>query len=77
MPLTKEDLLIMDLASLLRKIDFPKKTINILKKKGYKDIKEKRHFSGLHVIKVQQGTIDKTIVETGVDPRREGKALIK
>ena len=61
----------------LEKNRFSEKTINILKKKGYKDIKEKRHFSGLHVIKVQQGTIDKTIVETGVDPRREGKALIK
>ena len=61
----------------LEKNRFSEKTINMLKKKGYKNIKEKRHFSGIHVIKVKQAAIDKKIFETGVDPRREGKALIK
>ena len=33
-------------------------------------------FSGIHVIKVKKDKIQ-TYIETGVDPRREGMALIE
>tara|TARA_B100000035_G_scaffold298660_1_gene292639 strand:+ start:4334 stop:6070 length:1737 start_codon:yes stop_codon:yes gene_type:complete len=60
----------------LEKGKFPLEVINRLKKIGHYDLKERRLFSGIHVIKIKKDKI-KNHIETGVDPRREGMALIE
>ena len=60
----------------LEKGKFSEEMIGKLKKIGHYDLKERRLFSGLHVIKLTKNKLE-TIIETGVDPRREGMALIE
>ena len=60
----------------LEKDKFSIEVIDRLKKIGHYDLKEKKLFSGIHVIKVTKDKIQ-TYIETGVDPRREGMALIE
>ena len=60
----------------LEKGKFPMEIIDRLKKIGHYDLKERRIFSGIHVIKIKKDEIQ-TYIETGVDPRREGMALIE
>ena len=60
----------------LEKGKFPMEIIDRLKKIGHYDLKERKLFSGIHVIKVTKDKIQ-TYIETGVDPRREGMALIE
>ncbi len=60
----------------LEKNKFPIEVINKLKKLGHHELRERRVFSGIHVIKLRKDKI-KTYIETGVDPRREGMALIE
>ena len=60
----------------LEKDKFSIEVIDRLKKIGHYDLKERRLFSGIHVIKVKKDKLQ-TYIETGVDPRREGMALIE
>jgi len=60
----------------LEKGKFSIEVIDRLKKIGHYDLKERKLFSGIHVIKVKKDKIQ-TYIETGVDPRREGMALIE
>ena len=60
----------------LEKDKFSIEVIDRLKKIGHYDLKERKLFSGIHVIKVKKDKIQ-TYFETGVDPRREGMALIE
>ncbi len=60
----------------LEKDKFSLEVIDRLKKIGHSDLKERKLFSGIHVIKVKKDKIQ-TYIETGVDPRREGMALIE
>ena len=60
----------------LEKGKFSKTTINKLKGLGHDNLREKYLFSGIHVIKLKTDKIEK-MIETGVDPRREGMALIE
>ena len=60
----------------LEKDKFSIEVIDRLKKIGHYDLKERKLFSGIHVIKVKKDKIQ-TYIETGVDPRREGMALIE
>ena len=61
---------------ILEKNKFSKEIIAELKKVGHDDLKERRLFSGIHIIKFEKNSLD-TIFQTGVDPRREGMALIE
>ena len=60
----------------LEKDKFSLEVIDRLTKIGHYDLKERKLFSGIHVIKVKKDKI-LTYIETGVDPRREGMALIE
>ena len=60
----------------LEKDKFSSEIINNLRKLGHHDLKERRVFSGIHVIKLKKDNT-KNYVETGVDPRREGMALVE
>ncbi len=61
---------------ILEKDKFSIEVIERLKKIGHHNLKEKRLFSGIHVIRVKKDKLQ-TYIETGVDPRREGMALIE
>ena len=61
---------------ILEKDKFSIEVIERLKKIGHSDLKERRLFSGIHVIKVKKDKLQ-TYIETGVDPRREGMALVE
>ena len=61
---------------ILEKDKFSLEVIDRLTKIGHYDLKERKLFSGIHVIKVKKDKIQ-TYIETGVDPRREGMALIE